>query len=90
MRKKEKGSCKARPPQGKKVGVPEHLTAREEEIAELIGAGHTEGGMAELLGISVHTVRKHRSSGRKKLGAETAAHFAVMYERIKVARQSTT
>lgn len=44
------------------------LTSREFEICEFIKNGSTNKGIADILGISVGTVKKHREAIRKKLG----------------------
>jgi DNA-binding NarL/FixJ family response regulator len=47
---------------------PFKLTAREEEILELLGAGHSNKKIAELLFISHDTVRWHMRTIYRKLG----------------------
>lgn len=46
----------------------ETLTNREKTILSMLGEGKTSDGIAEFLGISVHTVRTHRKNLMKKLG----------------------
>ena len=43
------------------------LTSREREILQLIGEGHTNSAIAELLGISMKTVERHRTNLMSKL-----------------------
>ena len=47
------------------------LTAREWEVVDLLRQGKSTRAIAELLGISVVTVRRHAGSGREKLGVRT-------------------
>jgi DNA-binding NarL/FixJ family response regulator len=57
-------------------GMPSaELSAREWEVVDLLGQGASTQAIAELLGISVVTVRRHASSGRKKLGVRTRAEL---------------
>lgn len=55
------------------AGPEELLTPREEDVLELIAAGHTNGDIGELLGISKKTVEKHRGRLMKKLEAHNLA-----------------
>ena len=45
------------------------LTAREEEVLQLLAMGHTNGEVAERLCISVRTVETHRANIQHKLSA---------------------
>ena len=47
------------------------LTAREWEVLELVGKGTSTRAIAERLGISAVTVRRHASTGKRKLGVRT-------------------
>jgi DNA-binding NarL/FixJ family response regulator len=47
------------------------LTAREWEVLDLVRRGDSTQAIAERLGISAVTVRRHASSGNRKLGART-------------------
>jgi DNA-binding NarL/FixJ family response regulator len=49
--------------------APEHLTARELEVLELIAEGLPNKAIATQLGISDQTVKFHASSIQSKLGA---------------------
>ena len=51
---------------------PTPLTAREEEVLRLIGQGLSNGQIAELLTLSVHTVGTHRRNITAKLGLRGA------------------
>jgi DNA-binding NarL/FixJ family response regulator len=52
-----------------KKGATGCLTAREREMLQLIGKGHTNNQMAQALGISVKTVERHRTNLMQKLNA---------------------
>lgn len=52
---------------------PDKLTKRELTILGMIGEGNSSLSIAELLGISVHTVRTHRRNLMQKLGIHNAA-----------------
>jgi len=51
------------------------LTAREWEVIDLLRQGSSTRAIAELLGISAVTVRRHASSGHRKLGVGTRAEL---------------
>ena len=44
------------------------LTAREYEVLQLIGAGHTASEIAEIMCISPHTANRHRANLMQKMG----------------------
>lgn len=46
------------------------LTARERQVFHLIGKGHTNRAIAELLGLSLRTVETHRKNITAKLGVK--------------------
>ncbi len=50
------------------------LTARELECLRWVGAGHTDGQIAAMMGISTTTVKTHVDGARHKLSARTRAH----------------
>lgn len=52
------------------------LSKREEQVVKLIAEGHTSETSAHLLGISPHTVRKHRENIKRKLGLGTVAELS--------------
>jgi DNA-binding NarL/FixJ family response regulator len=54
---------------------PEPLTTREEDIATRVGRGHSSKRIGLDLGISEHTVRKHRENIARKLGLRNAAEL---------------
>lgn len=49
------------------------LTNRETDVLNALGAGYTYGGVAELLGVSVDTVRQHVRNLYRKLHASSKA-----------------
>jgi DNA-binding NarL/FixJ family response regulator len=57
------------------AGTLEPLTAREVEIAQGVGRGLSSKRIASELGISEHTVRKHRENIGRKLGVRNAAEL---------------
>ena len=60
---------------GKNTGPSAYslLTAREREVLQLIAEGHTNGRIAERLGLSVKTVGTHRERLMAKLDIHTVA-----------------
>jgi len=56
------------------------LTPREREVLQLIGEGHTNQEIADILAISVKTVETHRAQLRRKLNIHDRAgliHYAI-------------
>lgn len=56
------------------------LTAREREVLQLIGEGHTNQEIADILAISIKTVETHRAQLRRKLNIHDRAgliHYAI-------------
>ena len=51
----------------------DELTDREREIVRLIAKGHTGREIAELLGVSIHTVERHRQKVMAKLDLHNRA-----------------
>ncbi len=60
----------------KPAGPPRDLTEREVEVVRLIGLGHANKEIADLLGISVRTVESHRAHIRRKVDLHTRAEIA--------------
>ena len=56
----------------------ENLTAREMQVVKLIVEGQSTLSAADALGISAHTVRKHRENINSKLGAPSPAALAAL------------
>jgi DNA-binding CsgD family transcriptional regulator len=54
------------------------LTARQQQIAELVGEGETNRGIAERLNISEHTVEHHISGIFERLGLKSRTQLAHM------------
>ncbi|WP_417462815.1 response regulator [Kordiimonas sp.] len=52
------------------------LSVRERQVVKLIAEGHTSESAANVLGISPHTVRKHRENIKRKLGLGTVAELS--------------
>jgi len=52
------------------------LSKKEKEILVAVAKGMTTQEIAEALGLSHHTVNRHRNSIRKKMGFNTAACYA--------------
>jgi DNA-binding CsgD family transcriptional regulator len=52
------------------------LSAREAEVALLLADGASNARIAETLGVTVHTARRHTEHVREKLGAENRAAVA--------------
>lgn len=50
---------------------PEHLTARETEIARLLTSGYTDREIASMLGIGRRTAETHVANIRAKLGLKS-------------------
>jgi DNA-binding NarL/FixJ family response regulator len=58
------------------AGLPEPLTARERQVAELIALGHTNRQIARALGIAPGTASRHVANIMAKLGFHTRAQIA--------------
>jgi DNA-binding NarL/FixJ family response regulator len=56
------------------------LTAREWEVLDLVRQGNSTQAIAERLGISAVTVRRHASSGNHKLGVQTREELMQLLE----------
>ncbi len=55
--------------------TPVELTVREWEVLDLLRQGYSTRSIAELLGISAVTVRRHAGAGHQKLGVRTRAEL---------------
>jgi two-component system response regulator NreC len=56
------------------------LSNREREVFQLIAEGHTTRGIADMLCVSISTVKSHRANIMEKLGIDTPVklvHFAI-------------
>jgi DNA-binding NarL/FixJ family response regulator len=51
------------------------LSPREAQILQQVATGHSNGAIAQRLGISAHTVRKHRENLMAKLGLHNVAEI---------------
>ncbi len=56
--------------------VADLLSNCEMQVIKLVAEGHTSNSAGELLGISTHTVRKHRENIKRKLGLGTVAELS--------------
>lgn len=52
------------------------LSRREHEVMSLLGGGRTPARIGEMLGISIHTVRRHLASATIKLGVKGSEGLA--------------
>ncbi len=66
--------------------APEHLSAREVEVLRLLGNGDSNRDIAESLGITLDTTKKHVRSIIKKLLARNRTHAAIIALRIMASR----
>lgn len=57
---------------------PDHLTARQLQVLDLLLRGRTSKQIGVQLSISYRTVEVHREHIRLKLGARTTAELAVL------------
>ena len=55
-----------------------HLTSRERQVARLLAAGMSDGAVANELGISWHTARRHAERVLQKLGVHARTEVAAM------------
>lgn len=56
-----------------------NLTKRETEVVDLLPEGHTNKGIAGLLGISEHTVETHLDRIFRKLDVQSRTEAACKY-----------
>ena len=59
------------------------ITKREAEVLLLLGKGHLQNEVSQLLGISIRTVKMYRSFLKDKLGLNTLAELGQFYNKIK-------
>ncbi|CAN5453225.1 hypothetical protein BH11BAC1_BH11BAC1_27170 [soil metagenome] len=64
--------------------LPLEITPREKEILQLIYEGFTDKEMAANLGISHHTVRKHRERLRTKFKTDNSPSMVRMAIKLKI------
>jgi FixJ family two-component response regulator len=62
------------------------LSEREREVMQHIVTGHSNGKVAELLGLSIRTVEVHRSNINKKMNAHTLAELVRLADLCPVSR----
>ena len=58
-----------------------HLSPREQQVAEWVGEGKSNEEIAVILGISAHTVKNHLDKIFRKLGVENRCAAAVAIQR---------
>lgn len=63
------------------------LTKREHEVASLVGSGSSNLEVADVLGITLKTVKAHRAKVMEKTRSNTIADFVRKFERFKQASQ---
>lgn len=51
------------------------LSTRQKEVCELVAQGKREQEIADTLGISIHTVKVHKSYAYRKLGVRNAVEL---------------
>lgn len=60
---------------------PVRLTKRQEEIAQWIAEGKSNGDIAGILGLSLQTVKNHVSAILERLGLENRTAVAIYFLR---------
>ena len=63
--------------------VSPDLTDRQEQVLLLIGEGHGIREIARLLGLSEHTVKRHRENGIRALGARNQTNAVMLLVRLR-------
>jgi FixJ family two-component response regulator len=66
------------------------LTARENEVLNLIVAGLLNKQIADKLGTSEFTIKSHRAHLMQKTGANSVAHLVSMFERLNCSELTIT
>ena len=54
------------------------LTARQHQVIELAGEGHTSAEIGVMLGVTTATIDSHIRSAMERLGARTRQHAALL------------
>ena len=60
------------------------LTAREWEVIELLAPGHSTDHVADVLVVSIETVRSHVKNIMRKLGVNSRADAVAAAERLRI------
>ena len=81
--KAEKQKLNTPPPaiEGSLVEIP--ITQREAEVLLLLGKGHRQNEAAEILNITLRTVKMHRANLKNKLGLNTLTELTRYYDEHK-------
>jgi DNA-binding CsgD family transcriptional regulator len=67
--------------EGERCPFEDHLSPREQQVAEWVGQGKSNDEIATILGISAHTVKNHLDKIFRKLGVENRCAAAVALQR---------
>jgi DNA-binding CsgD family transcriptional regulator len=57
------------------------LSPRQREVCELVAKGKTEAEIGTELGISIHTVKVHKTLAYRKLGVRNAVEMTLVLNR---------
>ncbi|MCR2745725.1 response regulator transcription factor [Limnobacter parvus] len=68
--------------------VSRSLTSKQVEVLELIGAGHSNKDIAELLSISVETVKGHVKEILERLKAKNRMEASIIYRHTQIRKNS--
>ena len=69
------GPSRGSPPDAPEEDRYNALTTREKEVFKLVGEGHTNQEIADLLHLSIKTVQAHRAAVMEKLGLRDITHL---------------
>lgn len=57
------------------------LSTRQRQVCELVATGKTEREIADVIGISIHTVKMHKKWAYRKLGVRNAVELTNVFLR---------
>ena len=63
--------------------VSPRATDRQEQVIRLLGEGHGTREIADCLGLSEHTVKRHRENGIRALGARNQTNAVMLLVRLR-------